>query len=104
MGCELILLGMMQFPFVLYLVITVRKFDSSLVTYWKPTKLEQWKVIERVYVFSASFARKYQYYHRAFKARALLGNNQYNFIYRYESAGQYYNRQSTNKSIENVAS
>jgi hypothetical protein len=70
--CELILLGMIEFPFVLYLVRTVRKLDSSLVTYWTTKKLEQEKVIERVYVFSASFARKYQYYHRAVKSTALL--------------------------------
>ena len=71
-GCELILLGMIEFPVVLYLVRTVRKLVFSLVTYWTTKKLEQWKVIERVYVFSASFAWKYQYYHRAVKTTALL--------------------------------
>ena len=29
-------------------------------------------------------------------------NNEYNFVYRQETAGQNYNKQLTNKSIENV--
>jgi len=38
------------------------------------------------------------------QGHSFTSNNQYNFVYRQEAAGQSYNKQLTNKSIENVAS